>query len=195
LIETKGENVTGWVELHLYYKATEKCLICAEKRSVYQWPSSVKLNESSTGCLRCLHEWLEYRNPASDLKPAQMHNGKPVLMLNASLAPRRRGAYECAHCGQTFYGIERLTGHRRNLNKARPIRRQTEYEKAARSIVEISNLIETAIEERDFNLCRMLAERATDVLAKALPLLEYSIIFENLEKLITDAEEVGRKDV
>ena len=115
-------------------------------------------------------------------------------MLNASLAPRRRGAYECAHCGQTFYGIERLTGHRRNLNRARSAE-QTEYEKAARSVIEISNLIETAIEERDFNLCRMLAERATDVLAKALPFLEYSIIFENLEKLITDAEEVGRKNV
>jgi hypothetical protein len=115
-------------------------------------------------------------------------------MLSASLAPRRRGAYECAHCGQTFYGIERLTSHRRNLNEAKSAE-QTEYEKAAQSIIGISNLIETAIEERDFNSCRILAEKAKGVLAKALPFLEYSIIFENLEKLITDAEEVGREDV
>ena len=186
--------MTVWVELHLYYKATEKCLICAKKGAIYQWPSSVKLNESSTGCLFCLHEWLEYRNPTSELKPVQMHNGKPVLMLNASLAPRRRGAYECAHCGQTFYGIERLTGHRRNLNKARSAE-QTEYEKAAQTIIAISHLIESAIEERDSNLCRILAERALDVLAKASPFLQYSIIFEHLEKLIADAEEVGSEDV
>ena len=186
--------MTVWVELHLYYKTTEKCLICAKKGAVYEWPSSVKLNESSTGCLNCLHEWLEYRNPASELKPAQTHNGKPVLMLNASLAPRRRGAYECAHCGQTFYGIERLTNHRRNPNRVRSAE-QIKYEEAARAVIETSNLIENAILNQDFNACRTLGKNSLSILTQAAPYLEDSVIFEHLEKLISDAEEIGRENV
>ena len=179
-----------WVELHLYYIATEKCLICAESGEIYQWPSSVKLNEASSGCLSCLHEWLEFRTPASKLKPGQIHNGKPVLMLNASLAPRRRGAYECAHCGQTFYGIERLTNHRRNPNMA-PSPEQIKYEEAARAVIETSNLIENAIFNQDFIACRTLGKNSHSVLTQAAPYLEDSVIFAHLQELVSVAQEIG----
>lgn len=106
--------MSSWNVLRLFFLATERCKICAKVAPIYQWPRVAKLNDSATGCLKCLHEWLEYRNPASEAKPIELHNGKPVLELSANLGPRRRGGQECSHCGKTFYGVERLTAHRRN---------------------------------------------------------------------------------
>ncbi|CAN2186580.1 hypothetical protein MCEMKE14_00425 [Candidatus Nanopelagicaceae bacterium] len=185
--------MTAWVELHLFYVVTEKCLICAKIARIYQWPRPVKLNESSTGCLSCLHEWLDYLTPASEIRPIQIHNGKPVLILSASLAPRRRGAYECAHCGQTFYGVERLTAHRRRLNRTVSTE-DAEYERVERSVAEASNSIESAIIRGDKNACRDLAKSLLSVLKEAEPILEGSPIFIDLEELIAKAQEIAEKN-
>ena len=73
--------MANWQSVFLYYEPEKFCKLCDAKVDIYKWPDSMAMNDSATGCLKCLYKWFEHRNPASEAKPQEYHNRKPVNLM------------------------------------------------------------------------------------------------------------------
>ena len=117
MTNSDGDESSSQILLKLYFEKVDDCEICGRYVSLYKWPSEVKLTDSSIGCLRCLHMWLDWNKYASNIVPFQFHNGRPILELLADLGPRRRGRFDCARCQKVLYGVQRFSAHWRHNHK------------------------------------------------------------------------------
>ena len=109
--EDNEDKESNWIEFYLYFIEVNRCEICNEVKSIYKWPKGISLNDSSSGCLTCLHKYNYHLSKAEQLRSVEFFNGKPVLRISIDTSWRRRGRFDCARCNKVFYGIERITGH------------------------------------------------------------------------------------
>ena len=179
--------MANWQSVFLYYEPEKFCKLCDAKVDIYKWPDSMAMNDSATGCLKCLYKWFEHRNPASEAKPQEYHNRKPVLVFSADLNSLDRHKFYCEGCDQLIRGFAKLRAHQKGVHH--PLTKDKKfYIKSAGEISDITKKLQSAIKIGDVEKALLLANLAAEILENSHDSLKSSGLFLDLEKLIAKAK-------
>jgi hypothetical protein len=179
--------MANWQSVFLYYEPEKFCKLCGAKADIYKWPDSMAMNDSATGCLKCLHRWFEHRNPASEAKPQEFHNRKPILVFSSDLNSLDRHKFHCEGCDQIVRGFAKLRAHQKGLHH--PLTKDKKfYIESVGEISDITKRLQSAIDSGDVINALFLASFAAEVLENSHDSLKSSSLSRELEKLFAKAK-------